>query len=103
MLLIWFKKIIFEFFEIFMRCYLEVEFKDLLFYLCIELSALNEVNLLLYPSPNKCYFLITFCSDLMCNKDIVWVGVEFLAFNVFLHTKSEEKVMGNWFYALIMH
>ena len=25
------------------------------------------------------------------------MGVEFLAFNVLLHTKSEQKVIGNWF------
>ena len=50
----------------------------------------------------KDYFCITFCSNLMYNKDIkgykfVCVGV----FNVLLHTKSEQKVIGNWFYAQI--
>ena len=49
---------------------------------------------------NKYYFRITFCSDLMCNKDIkgykfVCVGVKFLAFNVLLHTNSEQIVIGN--------
>ena len=38
----------------------------------------------------------------MCNKDIesykfMCVGVIFLAFNVLLHTKSEQKVIGNCF------
>ena len=41
-----------------------------------------------------------FRSDLMGNKDItgykfLCVGVEFLAFNVSLHTKSEQKFIGN--------
>ena len=27
------------------------------------------------------------------------VGVEFLALDVLLHTKSEQKVIGNWFWA----
>ena len=36
----------------------------------------------------------------MCNWDIkgkkfVCVGVEFVAFNVLVHTKSEQKVIGN--------
>ena len=30
------------------------------------------------------------------------VGVEFLAFIVLLHTKSEQKVIGNWFYTPII-
>ena len=30
------------------------------------------------------------------------VGVEFLAFNVLLHTKPEQKMIGNWFWAPIM-
>ena len=39
---------------------------------------------------------------LMCNMDIkgqkfVCMGVNYLAFNVLLHTKSEQKVIGNWF------
>ena len=43
----------------------------------------------------KDYFRITFCLDLICNKDIkdyrfVCVGVEFLAFNVLLHTLSKK-------------
>ena len=45
-----------------------------------------------------------FLSDLKCNKDIkglkfVCVGVEFLSFNVLLHTKSIQKLRGNWFCA----
>ena len=48
----------------------------------------------------KDYFLLSFCSELVCNKDIkgykfVRARVEFLAFNVLLHTKSEQKVIGN--------
>ena len=30
------------------------------------------------------------------------VGVEFITFNVLLHTKSEQKVIGNWFCTLII-
>ena len=42
--------------------------------------------------------LKTFGSDLICNTDIkgkkfVCVGVDFLAFNVLLHIKSEQKVI----------
>ena len=42
------------------------------------------------------------CSDFLCNRDIkgkkfVCVGVEFLAFNVLLLIRSEEKVIGNRF------
>ena len=45
---------------------------------------------------DKDYFCIPFCSNLMCNIGIfVSVKVEFLAFNVLLHTKSEQKVIGN--------
>ena len=48
----------------------------------------------------KDYFRITFSLDLMCNKDIkgqkfMCLGVEFLAYNVLLRTKSEQKVIGN--------
>ena len=32
----------------------------------------------------------------------MYVGVEFLAFNVLLHTKSEQKVIGNKFCAPII-
>ena len=31
------------------------------------------------------------------------VGVEFLVFNVLLHTKSEQKVIGNLFFAPIIN
>ena len=31
------------------------------------------------------------------------VGVEFLVFNVLLHSKSEQKVIGNWFGAPIIN
>ena len=46
------------------------------------------------------YFRFTFCSNLMRNTDInVWkfmcVGVEFLACNVLVHTRSEQKIIGN--------
>ena len=63
-----------------------------------ELKIFNHYstyNLFLYV-----YFRITFCSDLMGNRDIiglkfVCVGDEFLAFNVLLRIKSEQKVIGN--------
>ena len=40
----------------------------------------------------------------MCNKDIkgykfIGVGVDFIAFNVLLYTKSGQKGIGNWFCA----
>ena len=52
----------------------------------------------------KDYFRTTFCLYLMCIKDIkrwkfVCVGVECIAFNVLMHTKSEQKVIGNCFCA----
>ena len=55
----------------------------------------------------KNYFRITFCSDLMHNKDIkgykfVCEGVKFLAFIVLLRIKSKQKVNGNWFYTPII-
>ena len=50
----------------------------------------------------KDYFRITFCSDLMCSRGIKDYGVEFIAFNVLLHTKSEQKVIGNRFCAPII-
>ena len=45
-----------------------------------------------------CYFRVTFCSHLICNNNIkdkkfVCVGVEFLAFNILLNTKYEQKVI----------
>ena len=49
---------------------------------------------------HKYYFRITFCSDLICNKilmvrnSLVW-GRNILTINVLLHTKSEQKVIGN--------
>ena len=48
----------------------------------------------------KDYFRITFCLDSMCKTDIkgwkfVCVYVEFLAFNVLLRIKSEQKEIGN--------
>ena len=48
-----------------------------------------------------------FRSDLMCNRDIkgqkfVYFGVEFLPFNVLLHTKSKQKFIGNGFFAPII-
>ena len=46
---------------------------------------------------SKKYFHITFYLVLMCNRDnkdykFLCVGVEFIAFNVSLHTKSEQIV-----------
>ena len=55
-------------------------------------SILKEEN-------RKYYFRITFCSDLICNKILmvrnscVCGRVEFLAINVLLHTKSEQRVI----------
>ena len=48
----------------------------------------------------KDYFRITFCLNLIFNKDvkgqkIACVGVEFVAFNVLFHTQFEQKVLGN--------
>ena len=44
----------------------------------------------------KGVLLFTFCSGVTMNDfslpdKIVWVGVEFLAFNVLLHIESEQK------------
>ena len=55
----------------------------------------------LYFIGENIYFRFTFCLDLMFNKDIIdWkfvcVGTKFLDVNVvLLHTKSEQKVIGN--------
>ena len=52
----------------------------------------------------KDYLRITFFSDLIRIRDIkgeklVCVGIEFLAFDVILRIKSEQKVIGNLFCA----
>ena len=49
-----------------------------------------------FREEKKYYFRITFCSNLMLNRDInglklVCVGVEFLAFNILLRIKFEQK------------
>ena len=48
----------------------------------------------------KILFSYNFFSDLMYNKDVkgwkfVCVGVEFLAYSVLFHTRSEQKVIVN--------
>ena len=67
--------------------------KDPISYLILILLR-NVVNVKEY------YIIITFCSELMRNMDIIGyefvsVGVGFLAFNVLRRIKSELKVRGN--------
>ena len=65
-----------------------------IFLFSVKISILNQIKI------KDIYFCNTFCLDLMCNKDIkgrkfVCLGVQFLAFSVLLHTKSEQRVRGN--------
>ena len=64
------------------------------------LNNIVYVGKLKLEFPCKDYFRIIFCSDSMSNSNIkgsklMCLGVEFIAFNVLLRIKSEQKVIGN--------